>query len=81
MLALAAQAAAAAPVKLIFDTDFGGGTCQDVDDVGTLCMLNALMDNGEAELLAIVVNTMPTICAAATVKALPSTELFALELD
>ncbi|KAL1511374.1 hypothetical protein AB1Y20_006176 [Prymnesium parvum] len=47
------------PVKLILDTDMGGGDCDDVDDVGTLCMLNALMDNGEVELLAVVINTMP----------------------
>ena len=39
------------PVKVIFDTDMGGGGCQDVDDVGTLFVLNALVDNGEAELL------------------------------
>jgi hypothetical protein len=42
--------------KLIFDTDMGGGSCMDVDDVGTLCMLNAMADNGEVELLAVVVN-------------------------
>ena len=47
------------PVKVIFDTDMGGGGCQDVDDVGTLFVLNALVDNGEAELLAIMVNTSP----------------------
>ena len=29
----------------------GGGPCQDVDDVGTLCMLNALADAGEVMLL------------------------------
>ena len=34
--------------KIIFDTDING----DVDDVGALAMLNALCDNGEAELLA-----------------------------
>ena len=48
----------AAPVRLILDTDMGGGPCQDVDDVGTLCMLHALADNGEAELLAVVLDTV-----------------------
>ena len=52
-------------VKLIFDTDMGGGSCKDVDDVGTLCMLNALADRGEVELLAIVVNTLPPACTGA----------------
>lgn len=54
-----------APVKLIFDTDMGGGSCCDVDDVGTLCMINALADNGEVELLAVVVNTLPPQCPGA----------------
>ena len=52
-------------MKIILDTDMGGGSCRDVDDVGTLCMLNALVDNGEAELLAVMVNTMPSACTAA----------------
>jgi len=39
------------PVKLIFDTDFGG----DVDDAGALAMIHALADMGEAELLAVAV--------------------------
>lgn len=43
----------------------GGGPCQDVDDVGTLCMLNALADAGEVILLAIMVNTVPSVCTAA----------------
>ena len=43
-----------AATKLILDTDFGAGACNDVDDVGTLCMLNALADRDEVELLAIV---------------------------
>ena len=47
----------AEPLKVILDTDMGGGHCIDVDDVGTLCMLNALADNGEVELLAVVLNT------------------------
>ena len=54
----------AAQVKLILDTDMGGGDCQDCDDVGTVCMLNALADNGEVELLAIVLDTMPDASAA-----------------
>jgi inosine-uridine nucleoside N-ribohydrolase len=43
----------------------GCGPCQDVDDVGTLCMLNALADAGEVSLLAIMVNTIPSVCTAA----------------
>jgi len=35
----------------------------DVDDVAAICMANALADNGEAELLAIVQNTSPIHCA------------------
>ena len=54
-----------APTKIILDTDMGGGSCKDVDDVGTLCMLNALVDNGEAELLAVMVDTMPSACTEA----------------
>ena len=58
-------AASANKVKLILDTDMGGGPCMDVDDVGTLCMLNALADNGEVDLLAIMLDTMPAACAGA----------------
>ena len=36
-----------APVRLILDTDMGGGACRDVDDVVALCTLHAMMDNGE----------------------------------
>merc|ERR1719356_1526890 len=49
-----------APVPLIIDTDMGGGGCRDVDDVGAVCLANALEDNDEAKLLAVVVNTSPT---------------------
>ena len=56
-------ACAAAPVRLILDTDMGGGACRDVDDVVALCTLNALMDNGEVELLAVVQDTAPPPCA------------------
>ena len=65
----AMRRASSAPVKLIFDTDMGGGRCKDVDDVGTLCMLNALADNDEVELLAIVVNT-PAILGVGAVSVL-----------
>ena len=44
---------AQAAVKLIIDTDIGGGGCSDVDDVVAVCIANALTDNGEAELLAV----------------------------
>jgi len=40
------------PVKLILDTDMSG----DCDDVGTLALLNALVDRGECDLLAVVSN-------------------------
>ena len=40
---------AAAPVKLIVDTDAGF----DVDDIGALAVANALQDNGEAEIVAV----------------------------
>jgi len=53
------------PIKLIIDTDIGGGGCKDVDDVIALGVGNALADNGEAELLAIVLNTAPVRCAGA----------------
>lgn len=65
MVSLLATAIAARPVKLILDTDMGGGPCKDVDDVGTLCMLNALAEKGEVELLAIMLNTRPPACAGA----------------
>ena len=35
----------------------------DVDDVAAICMANALVDNGEAELLAVLQNTQPPPCA------------------
>jgi hypothetical protein len=41
------------PVKIIFDTDMDS----DVDDVGALAMLNAMMDNGEVEILAVMVSS------------------------
>jgi len=58
----AAGRAAAEPVKLIIDTDIGGGGCRDLDDVCAVCIANALHDRGEAELLAVVVNTTPLHC-------------------
>jgi purine nucleosidase len=50
---MAAQPAAAAPVKVIYDTDMAG----DVDDVGALAALHALADLGEAEILAIGISS------------------------
>ena len=47
-LLLPSGAAAAPPVKVVFDTDMAG----DVDDVGALAILHALSDLGEAEILA-----------------------------
>ncbi|MBN2139312.1 MAG: nucleoside hydrolase [Sedimentisphaerales bacterium] len=45
--------AANKPVKIIFDTDMA----EDVDDAGTLALLHALADNGEAEILACMVSS------------------------
>lgn len=57
--------AKATPTKLIIDTDIGGGGCNDVDDVIAVSIANALADNGEAELLAVVQNTAPVASAGA----------------
>ena len=65
MLACSLVAAIAVPQKLIIDTDIGGGGCNDVDDVIAVSIANALADNGEAELLAVVQNTAPVECAGA----------------
>jgi len=54
-----------APVRLIIDTDFGGGGCRDVDDVVALAIAHALMTRGEAELLAVMLNTAPARCSGA----------------
>ena len=51
--AAVAFAAAAAPVKIIFDTDM----LTDFDDVGALACLHALADAGECEILATVSST------------------------
>ena len=48
-LVCGASVAAAAPVKLIIDTDAGF----DVDDVGAISIGNALQDSGEAEIVAV----------------------------
>jgi inosine-uridine nucleoside N-ribohydrolase len=45
-------AVAAPPVQLILDTDMSG----DCDDAGALALLHALADQGECQLLAVVVN-------------------------
>lgn len=41
------------PIKIIFDTDMDS----DVDDVGALAMLHAMMDDGEVEILAVMVSS------------------------
>ncbi|MCF8358208.1 MAG: nucleoside hydrolase [Prolixibacteraceae bacterium] len=41
------------PVKIIFDTDFGG----DADDLGALVMLHNFVENNECELLAVMLWT------------------------
>ena len=48
---LSAPAAAAAPVKIVFDTDIGN----DVDDVLALGVLHALQSRGECEILAVTI--------------------------
>lgn len=48
-------------VKLIIDTDMS----IDADDVGALCMAHALVDRGEAEILAVVHDTGYHLGAAA----------------
>ncbi len=50
--ALAASFAAAAPVRLVFDTDITG----DVDDVLALAMCHTLADQGACELLGVTVS-------------------------
>ena len=52
------------PVRLIFDTDIQG----DADDVGTVAVLHALVDSGEAEILAMGVsskNSWSPLCLSA----------------
>lgn len=43
----------AAPVKLIIDTDMGS----DVSNLISVCSVNAMMDRGEVELLAVMTST------------------------
>lgn len=50
---LAASTWAAEPVRIIFDTDMDS----DCDDAGTLAMLHAFADRGEAEILATPVSS------------------------
>lgn len=52
-------------VPFILDTDMGGGGCTDVDDVGAVCITNALADNGDLDLLAVVISTSPDKCPGA----------------
>jgi purine nucleosidase len=51
-VALAAQASAATPLHVIFDTDMGN----DVDDALALAMLHAFASRGEVQLLAVTVS-------------------------
>ena len=53
VLACGAAAATGAPQRLIIDTDMGF----DGDDVGAVCLGNALADAGLVELVAVVHNT------------------------
>ncbi len=50
------------PLKVIFDTDMDS----DVDDVGALAILHAMMDNGDVEILAVMISsTAPKAAACA----------------
>jgi hypothetical protein len=57
--------ASAAPEKVIFDTDIA----PDVDDVGTAAVLNALIDTGEAEAIAMGISSK-NLYAPACLKAI-----------
>jgi len=63
-MVLCASANAAAPVKIIFDTDVGN----DVDDVLAISVLHALQSRGECELLAVTI-TKPDELAGPFVEA------------
>jgi inosine-uridine nucleoside N-ribohydrolase len=52
MVAFAARASAATPLRVIFDTDMGN----DVDDALALAMLHAFASRGELQLLAVTVS-------------------------
>src|ERR1700677_3248999 len=52
ILAAAAPASAATPLRVVFDTDMGN----DVDDALALAMLHALASRGEVKLLAVTVS-------------------------
>ncbi len=52
-LFLAVPSLAAAPAKIIFDTDMA----EDVDDAGALAVLHALANRGEAEILATMISS------------------------
>ena len=57
-LAAACVAAAGEPVRVIFDTDIMG----DVDDVGAVAVLHALVSKGEAQILAMGVSAKNPDC-------------------
>ena len=50
LLAASVSAASAEPTRIVFDTDM----CGDYDDVGALAVLNALADDGECEIIAVL---------------------------
>src|SRR6202453_1336637 len=52
ILAAAAPASAATPLRVVFDTDMGN----DVDDALALAMLHAFASRGEVKLLAVTVS-------------------------
>ena len=53
LLSVASRTVVSEPQRLIIDTDMSS----DCDDVGAVCLAHALMDAGEADLLAVVHNT------------------------
>ena len=67
------------PVKLILDTDMSG----DCDDVGALALLHALVDRGECELLATIVNRadLPTRLRQLPMRSIPGTAVRTFRLE
>jgi hypothetical protein len=59
-VSILAQPSNSSPVKLIFDTDMDS----DVDDVGALAMLHAMMTNGEVEIIAVMISSTSPASAA-----------------
>ena len=57
VVAAAAVGAGESRMPLILDTDMGSGNCIGVEDAGALAVVNALQDNGEVDLLAVMLSS------------------------